>query len=163
MKITEQTTLAELAIERARLGIEEMSIHINTKGARTCAVFGNGRGCQVAGKTEAEAIDAAFRKFELAAAGTEGQARFERVNEVDHEAMPVTRAPLLPSGSYKATMTGDPLGEKTMTIIEGAYAGVQLAVPPPTPYCPRSTIGGHACTNYQPENRCDDCPLRGAK
>lgn len=66
MKITEQTTLAELAIERARLGIEEMSIHINARGARTCAVFGSGRGCQVAGKTEAEAIEAAFRKFERA-------------------------------------------------------------------------------------------------
>ena len=29
--------------------------------------------------------------------------------------------------------------------------------------CPRSTIGGHACTNYKPENRCDDCPTRAAR
>lgn len=90
MKITEQTTLAELAVERARLGIEEMSIHINAKGARTCAVFGQGRGCQRAGATEAEAIDAALRAFELAAAGSEGAARFERIvhmNVVDHDAM----------------------------------------------------------------------------
>lgn len=93
MKITEQTTLAELAVERARLGIEEMSIHINTKGARTCAVFGQGRGCQVAGKTEAEAIDAAFRKFELAAAGTDGVTRFARlvaINGVDYDAALIT-------------------------------------------------------------------------
>jgi hypothetical protein len=26
--------------------------------------------------------------------------------------------------------------------------------------CPRSSIGGHACTNYQPENRCADCPVK---
>jgi hypothetical protein len=29
-----------------------------------------------------------------------------------------------------------------------------------TPYCHRSALGGHACSNYQPINRCLDCPLR---
>jgi hypothetical protein len=107
MKITEQTTLAELAVERARLGIDEMSIHINTKGARTCAVFGNGRGCQVAGKTEAEAIDAAFRKFELAAAGTDGVTRFARlvaINDVDYDAALYNP----PAGLITPAMPGGP-------------------------------------------------------
>lgn len=26
--------------------------------------------------------------------------------------------------------------------------------------CPRSTVGGHACENYKPANRCADCPIR---
>lgn len=68
MKITERTTLAELAIERARLGISELHIKIGTDGNRVCSALGSAlgptMGAQCSGKTEAEAIDKVFRRIE---------------------------------------------------------------------------------------------------
>lgn len=64
MKITEQTTLAELAIERARLGITELHIKIGTDGNRVVSGLSPTMGAQCSGKTEAEAIDKVFRRIE---------------------------------------------------------------------------------------------------
>ncbi len=114
MKITDKTTLIELAIERARLGIEEMHIHFTQNGARTCSVFGQGRGCQHAGKTEAEAIDRAFRAFEA-------------------DAVDAVLASYIPSGQHKVVLnpSEDPLGPMTATIVGGEHAGKTVQIPAP--------------------------------
>lgn len=46
-----------------------------------------------------------------------------------------------------------PSGHHTHACAERARARVA------EPICAQSTIGGHACSNYKPENRCDGCPL----
>ena len=49
--------------------------------------------------------------------------------------------------------------EKLLTLKGAKLLQRSFKTPPATGYCPHSTLGTHACTNYKPENRCADCPL----
>lgn len=70
MKITEQTTLGELAMERVRLNIPGLTLTIiSSDGMRSVTAFNaKWESFHAYGATEAEALDAAFRLVELAGA-----------------------------------------------------------------------------------------------
>lgn len=69
MKITKQTTLGELAMERVRLNIPGLTLTIMSDGMRSVTAFNaKWEPFHAYGATEAEALDAAFRLVELAGA-----------------------------------------------------------------------------------------------
>lgn len=66
MKITDQTTLAELEIERAKLGVSATIIELDRDGQGTIAhVYGQVRAVLGRGPTIATAIDDAFTQLRM--------------------------------------------------------------------------------------------------
>lgn len=115
MKITDKTTLGELMLERARLGITELIIRIHTNN-RVCIALTESGGAQRSGATEAEAISKVFEAIE---------------RESFVPPFPKTLDDLpLPPGCYEVKLDGD-MFNATATITEGEHAGKTFLVPAP--------------------------------
>lgn len=131
MKITEQTTLAELAAERARLGVIELNIRIGKDGNRVCAAVTEAGGAQRSGVTEAEAIDKVFAYLEeTAPPKTAIGPIVDQLCAPGEGGTPVgfygTRP--LPPGGYMVRAFGDPLGERKAVVDDGH----EITIPAPT-------------------------------